>query len=272
MKRKIEFETNQTESVLAATTKPATKTKSFDETYIQTHRGIQLKFERKVTWIRFIPAIRGSSEGPIFTFSRYHDQDGKFPTFVDPELYQGESVFAHASKWLRKNKPEVLASKKNPDGWLRLYPQARGLAWVVDAEAEKGKRLRLLNLSMYDGSRGGNPGLGFQIVSEANAVDDERGSPTYGEPLNGNIFDTEAGREVGITLLKPATGDSKFANYSVKIGKTDKKLDLDCLTDEEFDLMKPLETLIKKTSVAEQKEYLKQYIGEELFKEIFPAG
>lgn len=265
MKRTVEFQ--ETKNAPDITAKREQK-QFRDETYIQSHRGIQLKFEKFMTWFRVVPGIKGSEFGWIRPFKRFNDTEGRFPTFVCPTTFGQQSVFSQAQQWLRKNDPSVLYSKTNPNG-LRLYPQERCLVWVIDTEAEENRRLRLFNSSMYNGERGGTPGLGYQMYSMATSIDAEPGSETQGKPIYGDVSSPEEGRLIGVSKSVPVTGDTKFASYSVKIGKNVSKLNMSMLTDEEFALLIPLDKVLKCPTVEEQKEYLKCYIGEDLFSKIF---
>jgi len=201
----------------------------------------------------------------MFEFARYKEASGAHATFVDPATFKEPSIFFKASAWLRKNEPECIASRDtNPNGF-KLWPQKRGLAWVIDEAAEEGKRLRLLNVSLYDGSRGGSTGWGHDLVTEANAVDNEPGSPTQGQSIYGDITSNETGRQFCVTKI----GTGATASYKVTIGKTATPLNLDMLTDEEMELICPLEKTLHVPSEEEQKAYLRAYIGEERFAKIF---
>lgn len=265
MKSPVEFQTTPSNPI--AQTKVAGPTYR-DETYIPTHRGIQLKFKNKITWLRFLPGIRGSEYGWIMPFKRFHDNEGRFPTFVDPASLGHPSVFQQALNWFRANDKEALYNKANPRGF-RFYPQERCLAWAIDNEAPDGQKIRLFNSSMYDGVRGGSPGLGHQLYTEAVSVDSEPGSATLGAKIYGDISDPQEGRLVGIEKSTPQSGDNQFASYSVRIGKSVSALDLSKF-GEEVDLIKPLEQVLHVPTEEEQKSYLKAYIGSERYAKIFP--
>jgi len=272
----IEFQ-NTPVSAPNASAAPQSETKFRDDTYSKPYQGLQVKFQQKLTWLRALPAIKGSKYGWIMKFKRFHDNENRFPSFVDPSTFGQASVFERARQWFLQNDKAALYSVKpsayndntpNPNGF-RFYSQDRGLMWVINAEEEEGKRLRLLNASLYDGERGGTQGLGSQIWSKANEVDNEPGSPTAGQSIHGDITSPTEGRLIGIEKSS-AAGADQFVSYAVKIGKATTELDMAPLTEEEVAKVCPLEEALHIPSEEEQKEYLKAYIGEEKFKLIFP--
>jgi hypothetical protein len=262
MRKQIEFQQRDPkESII---TSPAVESKWQDETYRPEYRGIQMKFNVGMNWVRVLPPIKPSTSGWIHQFRRYSDKDGRFPAFVDPTCFGEPSIFEQARHWLRKAHPELCYNKNNPGGF-RLYPQDRGILWVLDTVAEPGRMVRLLNVSMYDGSRGGAQGLGSQIATLAASVDTEPGSPTLNQSIYGDISDPEAGRLVGID--RSATKAAEYTTYSIKIGSAVNKLDLDKATDEETCLLCPLEKVLKSPTSEEQHNFLQSYFGEKLYKE-----
>ena len=157
----------------------------------------------------------------------------------------------------------------NPNGF-KLYPKPIGIAWVIDAEATEGERLRLISPSLYDGSRGGNVGLGYNLKLKAEETDNEPGSDTFGENIHGDITNPEKGRLIKIERAK--SDKAEYASYTAGIGKTDAPLDsyLDKLTDEEHDLLEALENIVYIPTEEEIHCILKNYIGEEIYNQIFP--
>jgi hypothetical protein len=267
MKREIQFQTVANAPNPIESNRRASGPTFKDDTYVPSHKGIQVKFQAPITWLRVIPAITGSQHQWMMKFKRFHDDEGRFPTFVDPSTFGLPSVFERALQWFRKNDPTALYRKENPRGF-RFYPQDRGLLWVVDVNGEDGKRLRLLNASLYDGERGGSQGLGYQVWAKAHEVDSEPNSPTQGQPVHGDITKPEEGRLVGIE--KSQTGEAKFTSYSVRIGKSASPLDMSSLTDAEYELLVPLEQTLHVPSEEEQKAHLLAYIGKDRFDLIFP--
>jgi hypothetical protein len=201
-------------------------------------------------------------------FQQIKDDEGRFPSFVDPSTFGQQSIFAQAQNWFRKNAPEQLRKKdSNPRGF-KLYPAKRGIAWVLVEGAPEGDRLKLIHTSLYDGQFGGAPGMGHNWFALAESIDNEPGSPTLGQKIYGDITDPTAGR---LTKIEKTDGGD-FANYSVGIGKSDAPLEplMASMTDAEHDLIRPLEKVLRIPTEDEQKGYLKKLIGEKLFSQIFP--
>lgn len=252
-----------------------TKSKYEDYTYIDGYRELQLKFDQKLTWIRFLPAVTGSQFGYILPFNVFKAPEGQnHPTFVDPETFGKPSVWAFARNWFMKNAREALMKKDvNPNG-IKLRSSPRGLAWIIVSEAEEGNSLRLLNTSMYDGKYGGSTGLGYDIIKNAEVRDNEPGSPTIGQLIHGDITDPAKGKLVCIEKSIPEVGDTKYASYSSRVGKAEAPIKgyLDKLSDEEYNKIVPLEKVLRIPTEEEQKQYLLAYIGESWYTKIFPKG
>jgi hypothetical protein len=230
------------------------------------------KFGEGESWLRFLPSITGSKYEWMMRLDVYTVKTASGGvTFVSPNTFdeRAENPFVTASKWLRKNKPEVLSNKdSNPDG-LRLYPSPQGLSWVIDEKAPEGERLSLYLASMYDGSRGGTTGAAYRVKSLAEEKDTEPGSPTLGELIYGDITHPETGRLVKISVTKPK--GQEFQSYTMAIGQKQSPLEasLKALTDEEHNLIAPLDRVVYVPTVEEIHEILKGYIGAELYTEIF---
>lgn len=246
-----------------------------DNTYSGEYKQLQLKFTQELTWLRFLPPITGSEYGYILPFNVYKAAEGQVhPTFVDPETFGKPSVWNFAKMWFMKNARDQLMKRDvNPHGF-KLRSSPRGLAWVILTDAPKGESLKLLNVSMYDGSYGGSTGLGYDIIKNAEVRDNEPGSKTIGQLIHGDITDPATGKLVCVEKSLPDVGDAKYASYKSRIGKSEApvKQYLDLLTDEEYDKIVPLDKVIHIPSEEEQKKYLLAYIGESWYSKIFPDG
>lgn len=236
------------------------------------------KFKSPQTWLRILPPIQGSSYQWMMAAEVFQSpgEGIEFTEFVHPKTFDKNAPcpFDEARIWFNKNAKDQLANKDtNPNGF-KLNPKKIGISWVVDISAEDGERLKLLDKSLYDGSWGGAPGLSCNIWMTANQVETEPGSPDEGKKLYPDISDPKEGRLVGITKTKPDGGSSKFASYSVKIGSKPSNLDkiIEGLTDEEHQLLCPLENVLYQPSYEEQLEFLRAYIGDKWFNQIFPAN
>jgi hypothetical protein len=275
MSRNITFvnNTDKTEPIIKQETNSETTSKYEDYTYSDGYRELQLKFNQKLTWLRFLPPIVGSEHGWILNFNVFKASEGQtHPTFVDPESFGKPSVWTFARSWFMKHaKDQLMKRDVNPNGF-KLRSSPRGLAWVILSDAPEGQSLKLLNTSMYDGKYGGSTGLGFDIVKNATVRDNEPGSPTIGQLVHGDITAEDKGRLVCIEKSVPEVGDTKYASYSSRIGKAAAPIKdyLERLTDEEYDKLVALDKVLRIPTEAEQKQYLLAYIGESWYSKIFP--
>ena len=270
--KKLEFVDN---SATAPKAQETPKNSDYTPSYRDiTLRGdfwkLKQKFVNATTWLRAFPAIAPSQHEWLLNVPVYKDKAGV--TFASPNTFDRSAVnpFQIAAQWLQKNKKEALSNKDtNPNG-LRMYPAPIGVAWVIDTEAEEGKRLRLFSASLYDGSRGGTTGLAYNIKVKADERDAEPGSPTIGSKIHGDITDPATGKLIKIERAK--SEKAEYASYSVGIGKSDAPIGalIEKLTEDEQNLLEPLERLIYIPTEDEVHGILKGYLGEELYKEIFP--
>lgn len=251
---------------------PINKTRELsfrDLTFKDEYKTRVTKFTQGLTWLRFLPAIKGSVYDWMMPLEIHQDVGGV--TFVSPKTFDSNalSAFDIARIWFQRNNRAVLASKDtNPNGF-RLYPKRAGISWVVEEAAPEGERLKLFYRSLYDGTRGGSTGLAYNVRREADARDNEPGSPTAGELIHGDITDPNAGRQVKI---ERSLGEkSEYANYKVGIGKNTAKIEhfLAQLTDDESNLIIPLERTLHIPSDEEVKDILRRYIGDGFYREIF---
>lgn len=232
-------------------------------------------FKQKTNWVRFLPPLQGSSFQWMLSIEMFAQPDGQTLTeFVDPKCYDrsARSAFAEALAWFKANAKENLYNRdKNPTGF-KFNSKKMGIAWYIDTSAPEGEKLKLLNTSLYDGTWGGSPGLAFKIWMEANAVETEPGAANEGQKLYGDISDPTTGRLVLIEKNKPEGGDNKYSSYAVRVGKQVQPIAeyMDQLTDEEHQLLCPLENVYKKLSYQEQKAILKDYIGKKWYDQIYP--
>ena len=267
MKKEVEFVNN---AASAPDLIKVSREASFRNiTLKEEFRELNLSFRQGITWLRFLPAIRGSIYDWMMPLDVFHDIAGV--TFASPKSFDpnAHSVVDAASMWLRRNHPETLFNRvTNPHGF-KPWPRRVGVSWVVENDAPEGERLRLFARSLYDGKRGGATGLAYNLYSEANSRDVEPNSPTTGVLIHGDITSPAEGRLVKIE--KVAASKSEYANYKVSIGKNPAPLKhfMALLTEKENNLIQPLENTIYVPSEEEQKEILRRYIGDKLYSEMF---
>jgi len=251
---------------------PVTKSREAafrDLTVKEEFRNAVIRFKAGPTWLRFLPSIQGSEYDWIMGVDSYQDLDGV--TLVSPTTFDrnNTNLFEFASNWIRKNRQELIANKDTNPGGIRLWTKRTGLAWVIEEQAPEGERLRLFKGSLYDGARGGSTGLAYNIHLDANARDNEPNSPTQGELIHGNVTDPHSGRLIKIDK----SAGTEYANYKIAFGKNPAPLEelLALLTDEEHDMICPLENVVHIPTEEEQRDALRRYLGVDLFSAIFGA-
>lgn len=266
--KKIEFVNN---TGLAAP-EPVSKTRELafrDLVFKEEYKGRKCRFGQGLTWLRFLPAVKPSVYDWMMPVEIHRDINGV--TFVSPRSLDSnvQTPFDIARMWLYKNNKGALSSRdKNPNG-LRLYSQRYGIAWAIEEAAPEGQRLKLFYASLYDGVRGGTTGLGYNVRREADARDNEPGSPTVGQLIHGDITEPTTGRLVKIE--RAPTEKNEYASYKAGIGKNPAPVEhfLNLLTDEEMEMITPLENTIYVPSEQEMLDILKRYIGDEFYEQIF---
>lgn len=249
-----------------------------DLTFVPELREKTLKWDNGTNWVRALPPIQGSSYQWMMRVEIHQAPDGqgeRLPTFCHPKSFErgARSPFDEAYEWFRKHaKEELYSREKNPQG-LKLNTKSQGVAWVIHTGKEPGEKLGLFYASLYDGSWGGGPGLGYKIWQEANQVDTEPNSPTFEQRVHADITAPQEGRLILIEKHKPESGD-KYASYVVRIGKSAAPVDkyTEELSDEEHEMLRPLEEVFYRPSEEEQSQILKDYIGSKSFKTIFGDG
>jgi hypothetical protein len=254
------------------TNNPIGKTKELsfrDIVFKEEYKTRKCRFGQGLTWLRFLPAVNPSVYEWMMPVEIHRDMGGV--TFTSPKTLDSnvQSPFDIARMWFQKNNKGALSSRdKNPNG-LRLYPQKYGVSWVIEEAAPEGQRLKLFYASLYDGVRGGTTGLGFNVKREADARDNEPGSPTMGQLIHGDITDPKTGRLVKVE--RAPSEKNEFASYTAGIGKNPAPVEhfLSLLTDEEMDMITPLEKTIYIPSDEEMCDILKRYIGQDFYNQIF---
>jgi hypothetical protein len=266
--KKIEFVNNTG----LAQPEPVAKSRELafrDLVFKEEYKGRKCRFGQGLTWLRFLPAVKPSVYDWMMPVEIHRDINGV--TFVSPRSLDSnvQTPFDIARMWLYKHNKGALSSRdKNPNG-LRLYSQRYGIAWAIEEAAPEGQRLKLFYASLYDGVRGGTTGLGYNVRREADARDNEPGSPTVGQLIHGDVTDPTSGRLVKVE--RAPTEKNEYASYKAGIGKNPAPVEhfLNLLTDEEMELITPLENTIYIPSEQEMLDILKRYIGDEFYNQIF---
>jgi len=218
----------------------------------------RLRFGMGVNWFRIVPAIAPSLHGWMLPL---HVQNYPGGRFLHPKTLtkNARSAFDHAYAWSKANHPDSLFSKSNKSG-VRLLTDPMSICWVI---AEEGGRnvARLLMASGYDGSRGGAPGLGYQLWKASRELDE-----------NGNVIadaiDPEAGFRVSVE--KSQAAGSKYPSYSIRVGRVPAPMApiLEGMDPEEVQALVPLEEVLDQVGVEEQWGCLEKTMAPETVAEI----
>lgn len=265
MRKEIEFINN---SGVAPDPIQKTKEVAFREiVFKEAYRARKARFTQNLTWLRFLPAIKPSVYDWMMPIDVHRDINGV--TFTSPKTLDSnnQSCFDIARIWFQKNNSMLLSSKdKNPNGY-KLYPMRLGVSWVIEEQAPEGEKLKLLLASLYNGERGGTTGLAYNIRKEADARDNEPNSKSAGQLIHGDITNPTTGRLVKVERL----AGGEYASYKAGIGKNPAPIDhfLAQLTDEEMNLLCPLENTLYIPAEQEQHDLLRRYIGEKHYQDIF---
>ena len=213
-------------------------------------RDRQFKFPMGHTWFRIVPAMPTSSKGWMLGVHALQYRTGRH---AHPKtITSGErSVFDHAYAWLKSNNPQDLYSKSNKDGY-RLLPDPICLCWIL-IEQEGKMAARLLLASGYDGSRGGVPGLGHQILELSREVDED------GLRI-GNPAAPESGTQLCVEKVQ-APGAS-YPRYTLKRGRVAAPINdlIAGMDPEEVDVLTPLEDVVHIPNTEEEWSLLENVI------------
>lgn len=208
------------------------------------------KFPTGATWFRIVPALRTSTKGWMLGVHTLHYQGGRH-IHAKTIKSGGKSVFDVAYQWCKANSPESLFCKANKQGF-KLLPDPICLFWIL---VDVGGKIvsRLVLVSGYDGSRGGNDGLGHQILEKVQERD-EHGN------LVGNPVAPEGGLQ--ICVEKGLSKDSRYPIYSLKIGRMPVPMNelfskMDSL---EIDALTALEHTVYQPSEEEEWQLLEKVI------------
>jgi hypothetical protein len=174
----------------------------------------------------------------------------------------GKSVFDIAYAWLRENRPGDLFSKSNMTG-IRLLPSPVSVFWILVEEGGK-TVARLVVASGYDGSRGGTPGYGHQILRATQELDED------GQLVAKPAHPTEG---VQICVEKSQPPGARYPGYSLRVGRTPAPVDqfIARMDLEECAALTPLENVVHLPSADEEWSILEKVIGSETVAEIREA-
>jgi hypothetical protein len=231
-----------------------------DLTLKPEYRSRALRLPQGTTWLRFLPAIKGSVAPWFLEIERLELATAKM-------IYPTGPLIEKTKAYLRAAEPTKIYTKENKSG-AKLWPKPYMLSWCIVETQPAGERLKLFGASSYDGGRGANPGLGRKIIVAAGEVDAEPGSPTFGSRKHPELTDPENGRMVGITR----TGAGQTSAYQCKIGTAPSVLSNarieELLTEEECSMVRPLEEVVQPADDAILEEMLIAELGQKVVDSI----
>jgi hypothetical protein len=213
----------------------------------------RLRFPEGQTWMRILPPLRGSVHGWMLGIHALEFDGGRFahPRTLTPNA---KCAFDRAYTWALEHTPHSLYSKTNKAG-LRLLPNPLAAFWV--ALEEEGRMVaRLFLASAYDGSRGGMPGLGWQIWHLSQQHDEDGNLVT-------DLTHPEKGVLVGVEKTK-APG-AKYPGYRLTLGRQPAPADsfIAKMEPEEAAAIVPLEDTIRILSPEEEWRCLSKIVPPE---------
>ena len=253
----IEFapETDATNNNETTTPWATPKASNYEDMVLKPeYAARRLKFQVGQTWMRIVPAIKSSAHGWMMPIHALNYEGGRF---AHPKTHRrnAKSVFDHAYIWTKQNHPDGLYSKANKAG-IRLLSDPMSLFWaIVVAEGEK-PLARLFLGSGYDGSRGGVPGLGYQIWKMSREHDE-----------NGNLVTDAAHPKSGVLVCveKTKSQSAKYPNYKLRLGRQPAPVDdlLAKMAPEEIAALCPLENVVRELTGEEEWQCLAKVIAPE---------
>lgn len=206
----------------------------------------KLRFPVGQTWLRILPPLRGSVHGWMLGIHALEFEGGRF---AHPRTLKknAKCAFDHAYSWAQENCPQALYSKANKGG-VRLLTNPFAAFWA--AVEEEGRTVASLFLgSAYDGSRGGVPGLGWQIWQLSQQRDE-----------NGDLIANPAHPTDGVLVgvEKVQSKGAQYPSYRLQLGRQRVAADesIEKMAQEEVAALAPLEETIRVLSPEEEWECL----------------
>jgi hypothetical protein len=259
MNHTIEFKETTSEPMTSTSPwETAAKSKYMDLILKPEFEARRIKFPLGTTWMRVVPALRGSDRGWMLGVHALQYGKGRHahPKTITPGT---KSTFDQAFAWLNKNQNSALYSKGNKGGY-RLHTDPLCLCWVL--VEEEGKLVaRLLLASGYDGSRGGSPGLGRSIWKLPQEIDEDGN-------LIGNPIDPVAGAQICVEK-RQATG-AQYPSYTVRMGRVPAPIDemIARMEPEEVAALTPLEQVVHLPTEAEEWQLLEHVVDSDTIRKI----
>ncbi len=231
--------------------KPRPKLTYDDLTFRPEYQSRKFTFPSGQTCIRILPQLAGST-GWMHRIQVLTHPNGQH---VHPKsLSKSKSVFETAYSWLRAQKPDLLSSKSNRDGY-RLLPSQMAIFWLL-VEVDGEMQAKLFIGSSYDGgTAGGNCGIAHQLFKAASEL---------GQPGGHDAAHSEHG--VQIIVEKTTAPESKYPTYKMTRSYMEAPISryLERMTESEVEAIRPLHEVLRRVDADEEWELLARVIGEEL--------
>lgn len=258
---RIEFAEQSADITTQTTTTPWKRERESryqDLVFKPEYAARKLRFPLGQTWMRILPPLRGSVNGPLLGIHAVEFDGGRF---AHPRTLKtnAKCAFDHAYGWAKENTPESLYSKANRKG-VRLLSNPFATFWV--AVEEEGRTVaRLFFGSAYDGSRGGVAGLGWQIF-QMSQQKDETGSliADLAHPKNGVLVGVEKVQAKG----------AQYPTYRLQIGRQSAPADeaIAKMDEAEVAALVPLEYTIRVLTPEEEWECLSKVMASSTVEQI----
>jgi len=218
----------------------------------------RLRFPLGTTWLRIVPALQSSMHGWMFPIHVLNFEGGRF---AHPKTLRknAKSVFDHAYEWAKEHHPDSLYRKENKTG-ARFLTDPMCVFWTIVEEG--GKHVaRLLLASGYDGSRGGVPGLGYQIWRMTRERDESGALVT-------DAIAPDAGMLVSIEKTQPK--GAKYPSYALRLGRQPAPMNalLSKMEAGEVGALCPLENVVRELTHEEEWRCLERVIAPDTVTEI----
>ena len=230
----IEFTSTDADSETTTAPWDSPKTGSYQDLILKPEFAARkFKFPVGVTWFRIVPALFGSHKWMMGVHAlNYPGGRHAHPRTLTPKA---RSVFDTAYQWCKSNCPESLYTKANRNGY-KLLTDPLCAFWIL-VEENGAIVSRLVLTSGYDGTRGGTPGLGYQLWRLTQDRDEH-------QKLAADPVDPAAGLQVGIEKTQPP--GARFPSYTLRLGRVVSPIDgyLDRMDPSEVAALKPLEEVI----------------------------
>lgn len=281
MNRNIQFVQSEVKTAEPSAPQQRAEGSGFNRLWLsEDYSKLVLKLKEGDNLVRFMPPIKGTTYSSfVLPLLVAKIDNTEFVTAIGDQAVgianrqvRDTSPLATAYWYLYKNSRNSLySSRENPNGF-RLRPKQVGVSWVITFDEERKPIVRLIQASLYSGDKGTKGVLGEVLLkSKEEDVDPVTGEKT---PKFGDISDPESGNFVNIKKIKDheISDPIKSVSYQTTISSKPSPALSDLLakvSDEEIDILQPLDNIINVASDEQQRIILKEYLGNDYYRDIF---